>query len=358
MKVTEMITMKKVKLLNEQYVSSTAMLRNIAQYTLSKYNPAPLDSDLAERAVKFWSRYTKSADINWIAFYKERTGIFDERFVPSDTYYCEIDRVLNNPYTSLGISDKRLYYRIFNDIRQPKLIFHKSGGCLWDANDEPVDIKRVLELCSEHERVVLKPPVFSCGGSAVELVDSDDIEAIEKRIIASDNLIAQAAVRQHEDLALFNESSVNTVRLITYLRENGECIILSAVIRIGKKGNVVDNVLSGGYTCGICTDGKLNQFGYSNDGYRIDSTQEETAFEGHSIPSYGEIKEKASMLHKKLPQYALLAWDFAVEADGQPTFIEVNSCRASIDFIQLNNGPLFGPYTCEVLDRVYRVELI
>ena len=38
--------------------------------------------------------------------------------------------------------------------------------------------------------------------------------------------------------------------------------------------------------------------------------------------------------------------------------IEMNIGKPSIDFMQQNNGPLFGDYTEEVLERVYRLPLI
>ena len=76
------------------------------------------------------------------------------------------------------------------------------------------------------------------------------------------NFIIQKYIDQHHWFARFNESSLNTVRVLTYRRiKNEEAVVLHRLLRAGRPGSVVDNQASGGIACAIDTDGRLMSFG-------------------------------------------------------------------------------------------------
>ena len=316
------------------------------------------DEAMKEAAEAYWRRYTAHADAGWNLLYYERTGAFDERFVPSDAFYAEIDRVLNSPVPACGLSDKLLYPALFPDIAHPKTLFHKTGGCLFNVENEPITEEEALRLVFENGGAVLKQPVFTCGGAGVIFASPDEPDTVKQAMALSDRLLAQAPIRQHPELARFNPASVNTVRAMTYLRENGEAVLLASVLRMGGRGSRVDNVSSGGCACGILPDGRLSSLGCSNELRRISAHPSGEAFEGSRVPGFAGIDTAVKRLHRRLPMFALLAWDIAVGEDGEPVLIEVNIGGASIDFMQICCGPLFGELTEEVLERVYRLPLI
>lgn len=182
-------------------------------------------------------------------------------------------------------------------------------------------------------------------------------DALSDLLRQSDEMLVQAWVLQYPDLAAFHPASVNTLRLMTYLRPTGEALCLSATLRMGAGGSCVDNVSSGGCSCGVRMDGTLQERGCSGDNRLIEAHPEGRAFAGCHVPSFEAALRQTLRLHRTLPQFALLAWDIAIDAEGEPVLIEFNDGNASIDFIQINNGPLFGSYTEEVLERVYRKRL-
>ena len=47
----------------------------------------------------------------------------------------------------------------------------------------------------------------------------------------------------------------------------------------------------------------------------------------------------------------MASWDLAIDKNGEPVLIEVNLMYQGIGFLQINNGPLFGDYTEDILDR-------
>ena len=67
------------------------------------------------------------------------------------------------------------------------------------------------------------------------------------RIIQSsqDDIVIQEELHQHEALRKLNESSVNTVRVLSLLKRDG-VKIYSLILRMGINGSKVDNACSGG----------------------------------------------------------------------------------------------------------------
>ncbi len=76
------------------------------------------------------------------------------------------------------------------------------------------------------------------------------------------------------------------------------------------------------------------------------------AFAGFTVPSYAEACSLAVSLHRRLPGFGMVSWDVAIDAEGSPVLIESNLRYQEINFLQLNNGPLFGRYTDEVLSMM------
>lgn len=70
-------------------------------------------------------------------------------------------------------------------------------------------------------------------------------------------------MKQHADIAKLNSSSVNTVRVLSLLSENG-VKVYSTILRMGIDGAKVANASSGGITCGINADGTLKEYAYKS----------------------------------------------------------------------------------------------
>ena len=76
-------------------------------------------------------------------------------------------------------------------------------------------------------------------------------------------------------------------------------------------------------------------------------------FEGYQLPFYDRVVALVEKAHPMLPHYRSVAWDVAVDESGTPVLIEANLCRGGIDPPQLNNGPMYGARTKEILDEVF-----
>ena len=62
-------------------------------------------------------------------------------------------------------------------------------------------------------------------------------------------------------MSQFNNTSVNTIRVMTYRSlATNEVVIPNAILRVGAEGKDVDNAHAGGMFCGISANGVLGKY--------------------------------------------------------------------------------------------------
>ena len=147
-----------------------------------------------------------------------------------------------------------------------------------------------------------------------------------------------------------NETSVNTLRILTY-RSGMEILVLYSVVRIGRKGAVIDNQSAGGISTIVGEDGKLGGTafgGFKGDG--VGKTDSGVVLDGFEIPSYHKAVETVKQLHYQLPFFNIIGWDVAIDVEGDPVIIEWN---AGPGLSQSAYGPGFGQYTERILRELW-----
>ena len=161
------------------------------------------------------------------------------------------------------------------------------------------------------------------------------------------DFIIQSKLVQHPDLAKLNPTSVNTIRVLSYRREN-EVIILYAVIRIGRMGKSVDNETAGGIKADIdLATGRIKGLAFGNSTEKdMPQTDSGVVLDKYLIPSFPQVLEFVKDLHQRLPFFRLVGWDISVDTNGNPVMIEWNR---SAELSQVAHGPAFGEYTEEIL---------
>lgn len=123
---------------------------------------------------------------------------------------------------------------------------------------------------------------------------------------------------------------------------------------MGINESKVDNASSGGITVGIEENGRLKSCAYNAKGIRFDKHPTSgVKFDDFTIPNFEEIKHTVKEQAKNFPHFRLISWDIALDKNNNPIIIEANLKYGEIDFHQLNNGPLFGDDTKEILNEVF-----
>ena len=124
---------------------------------------------------------------------------------------------------------------------------------------------------------------------------------------------------------------------------------------MGINGAKVDNASSGGITIGVKSDGSLNSKAFAADGKSYDShPTSNVKFDTVTIPKYERILDLIKLEAQRFPHFRLISWDIAIDSDENPVLIEANFKYGELEFHQLNNGPIFGDETEEILSEIFK----
>lgn len=288
-------------------------------------------------------------------YFYSRTGYFTKEYVPTNLYHCELIRKANYfPYMYV-YSDKNMHDVLLEKENTAHVILKNMNGYYF-YEGKPVSEKEAVSLCNNLEKVVIKPTLHSKGKGVRVISVKDGITSVDNLTIEQlfkqykKNFIIQECIKQHERMAALNPTSVNTIRVLSY-HSDSEVLIVYAVVRIGRKGQVIDNQCAGGISTTITEDGKLGKVafgGYNED--NIMQTDSGVVLEGYEIPSYDKVIEMVKRLHLKLPFANLVGWDVAIQENGEPVVIEFNT-NTGLSQSAFKSG--MGKYTERIIRELW-----
>lgn len=303
----------------------------------------------------FKSRGYKLNNTLWHRYYKDINGEFHENYIPDDIFRPIISLRFNQKKQWPALLDKNLTYIMFSDFKQPKRVIQNINGFYY-LKDRIVTKAIAIEACNVlGKSFVIKPTLDSGGGKMVETFTvRDNVTSIRNLKISElfelykKDFIVQEFVEQNESIKTLNPSSLNTLRIITYLREDG-VHVLSSVMRIGKPNSVTDNFSGGGIICGIKDNGALKKYGHTKKKELLKKTYSNVILDNFIVPNYKGVIEMIKAMHPVVPYFKFISWDIGINKNNEPLLIEYNTYNQSIELHQITNGPLFGKFTEEIL---------
>lgn len=319
-------------------------------------------SNMPYKPLDYFKKYGFKVSSLFPALYYKYNGIQSDKYIPASLYFYYITPYLVNMNLSLAYMDKNMYSRLFPKVRQPHTIVHNMNGRFYLPSGMEMQMEDCLKLLHELERFIIKPAIESGRGRDVKMINGHLFQPEIKEILSfyQSNYIIQDVVCQHEVMARLNSTSLNTCRLYTYRRVGTqEYILLGAAVRFGGNGSYRDNACTGGGLCKIYDSGEIDDTIYRFSSFDKGSLKEQKGLAHQCVPNYGKVIETCMSLHKSLPYLDLIGWDMAIGEDGEPVLIELNQ-YPDCEFIQIFNGPMFGEYTDELLERIqhHRTEII
>ncbi len=189
------------------------------------------------------------------------------------------------------------------------------------ASDE--DIRSYME---GKENIMLKPVEGSFGVGITKIrCDEEGIKNIIDNYARKPYMIEEYLV-QDSQLAEFNDTSFNTLRVLTLIDNDGKPDVIAAVLRIGRKGKFVDNFHYDGISAlidhesGIVKTTGTDQY-FNRYTFHPDSQKQIVGFK---IPHWDKVLDtvkEAALVH---PDVRYVGWDIGVREDGSVVIIEGN----------------------------------
>lgn len=269
--------------------------------------------------------------------YRKNTGNVRDYLSQREFYDLSFSKKLHNFETSSLLRNK-LSFALFcesNNLDVPKLIsYNLESTFLYEGKRYPVTtdqevfafFKLVFER-SGKEHLFLKE-IGEQGGKGCYLINKNNYtEALSGLQFSKRSFIHQEFIKQHPAINEIYPSSINTIRFITHLDAAGKPHIISAFMRFGRGGKVMDNAKSGGMYVSIDMeqgklDDKANQS--MSAGGNVFTQHPDTGFifKGFSIPYFKEACAMALEMVLFIPD-RFTGWDIAITPTG-PTVVEGN----------------------------------
>lgn len=168
-------------------------------------------------------------------------------------------------------------------------------------------------------------PVDSGGGQGTEKIKPSEHnpEELFNYLMNKNKMLVEEFVVQHKEIDKFSPGCVNTIRVITLLKD-GVCNFIAASIRIGNKG-IVDNFHKDGMVCdvdvdtGVIVTNAIDRQGTTYERHPVTDHK----FIGFQIPNWEMVLEIAENAIKVQDGVNYVGWDIAV-CENKAVIIEGN----------------------------------
>lgn len=210
--------------------------------------------------------------------------------------------------------------------------------------------KEFEDFLRKHRKIICKIP-DGTGGKGIRVIEIDKKTKYDQLYndLKIDNLVlVEEYLVQHEEMNRLYDNSVNTLRIITFLDENG-VHILKTILKIGNGGHV-DNFSSGGMYTFVDESGKVYVPAIDEKGNIFEEHPiSKTKIVGFEIPMYDEVVKLISEVGKINDKVRYVGWDVAISEKG-PVLIEGNpfsgifQVKPSISGIKTGDLPNFRKY--------------
>ena len=265
--------------------------------------------DMTECAKKYGAGYM---DYDLFEMY----NLTDEQ---RDTY---ITRGRNN--SLIAKYNKKEYFHIFENKDEFNEKFNHYLKRDW-IKVEGTPKEKVIEFLEKHKTFMAKPIDGGCG-KGIEKIETKNYNSLNELYdYLSDNhkFELEEVIEQHDEVSKIYPGSINTVRVVTILKDNIPHVIC-AYFRIGN-GKFVDNFNSGGMVApvdektGIVQDKAIDKNKVLYENHPATGSQ----IKGFQFPNWNEAIEMCKEAAKIVPEMAYVGWDVGFSKKG-PVFVEAN----------------------------------
>lgn len=274
--------------------------------------------------------------------YRKGFPSLDHYVMDPDIGILQRSRIFHSEQSQAILEDKLAFFRfcLTHDIPTPRIYTYTKAGVMYDIHDHVMDVNQdnfqatMLDLMRQSplNSIFIKLTSFYGGFGSyrideTNINDQEHLKEIYEALFSSDYII-QETLKQHEVVAALNPHAINTLRIDSYTSPGGECRIMSAYIRLGRTGSVVDNQSS---TSGFLVKFNLETHRLEGLGMQLIATGNQTfthhpdtkiALDGYHVVYIDEalalIKRACELIGDRL-----VGWDICIGPEG-PILIEGN----------------------------------
>lgn len=225
-------------------------------------------------------------------------------------------------YERVRINEVVTGRELFNDLKD-KYRFYELNKEFFQREvykiTKETTYQEFQHIVTSLKKVFAKPIDGSLGKGAFIVTESENIECAYNTIKneIGTGWVAEEYIVQSNMMSAWNKTSINTVRIPTFLTPDG-VKILAPFIRTGRKGAIVDNAGGGGIFAAIDEkNGLVVSDGMDEQGNKYQKHPESgMVYKGFQIPEWESLIDIATKAHLKMDKHRYIAYDFAHTDNG------------------------------------------
>ncbi len=205
-----------------------------------------------------------------------------------------------------------------------------KSGCLrrfsFAVKREWLDLSRTddalfVEFLKRNPETVVKKDRGN-SGLGVEFFRSENLlrdASARERILSVKSGVAEARIFSEKSLAALNPDCLNTLRVFTLRKRNGDILFLGGYLRVGAPNALRDNYSAGAVAFPLDTDeGAVAGFGRDREMNPVAKSPAGNGayMPGFRIPRWDDVRELLRRCLAASPEAVYVAWDIAVTPDG------------------------------------------
>ena len=268
-------------------------------------------SSLTDDIVKSWLLYQALPYEYFLYNFKDRDHEGRLAFETDTDRNYTLQRVSGLENFLNEINNKYNFYLLAKPYFKREVIKVDSNECVDDF----------VAFVKKHGKVFVKPLEGSKGKGAhvYTYTDDESVQNYLKQLLEEGtSWMVEECIKQSAEMAQWNETSVNTIRIPSFLHD-GKFTVIWTRLRMGKKGAIVDNAGAGGIVVnvdpatGVVASDGIDEF-YNHFEKHPGSG---LAFKGWQVPRWDELLKTVEDIHRNVfNKHVYVAWDFALTDDG------------------------------------------
>lgn len=221
-----------------------------------------------------------------------------------------IDKKLNNYNLDTSIiGNKALFLKNIEKYVNRSFVYSKENS-----------LAEIIKFLEDHKEAVFKP-ISSTHGKGVEKLENSTSsrEFISKQYESNVEFILEEVIVPDKEISSINPNSVNSIRMYSVLKNNGEVKILGASLKSPMGKSFVDNLSAEGISFPIdYKNGIISHPGsaFLHDEKILYHPLTNKKMIGFEIPNYLIAVETVKECAKKFKDFRYLGWDIVITEEG------------------------------------------
>lgn len=221
-----------------------------------------------------------------------------------------ITRGINNSFIKKYNDQSQIYK--FEDKVEFNKIFDKYLNREWIYLKE-ASLEDFKKYIKDKKEIIVKPVDSSCG-TGIEILDPSirDPKELYDTLINNKQFLVEDVVKQNKEISNIYPHSVNTLRVVTINKK-----VVAAYLRIGNKGNVVDNFNHGGMATKVNIENGIIEYPAIDKNSEVYTIHPETKHKivGVQVPMWDKVVELCETIAHVIPEVGYVGWDICVGED-------------------------------------------